>query len=80
MGRFFELLRAGTNLPIHTVVMDVNGKLESIESGHCLIDHVSENRDISIDLHETSCQKYELANKTKQGGVDPVIQIQTENQ
>ena len=40
---FFGLLRSGTNLPIHTVVMDMNRRLEIIESGYCLIDHVSEN-------------------------------------
>ena len=41
---FFGLLRSGTNLPIHTVVMDVNRRLERIESGYCLIDNVSEKR------------------------------------
>ena len=47
---FFGLLRTGTKLPIHSVVLEVNRSLESIESGICTIDHVSENGDISIDL------------------------------
>ena len=49
---FFGLLRSGTNLSILTVVMDVNRRLEKIESGYCLIHHVCEYGDISIDLHE----------------------------
>ena len=48
---FLGLLRSGKNLPIHTIAMDVNRRLETIESGYCLIDYVSEKGDISIDLH-----------------------------
>ena len=32
--------------------MDVNRRLETIESADCFIDHVSENEDLSIDLHK----------------------------
>ena len=32
--------------------MEVNGRLERKECGTCTIDHVSENGDISINLHE----------------------------
>ena len=65
---FFGLLRTGTKLPIHSVVLEVNRSLERIESGICTIDHVSENGDISIDLHEdfpTLMKGYQITAKRK---------------
>ena len=65
---FFGLLRAGIKLPIHTVVMDVNRRLETIESADCFIDHVSENGDLSIDLHEnfpTLMKGYQITARRK---------------
>ena len=49
---FNGLLRTGTKLPVHTVVLATNRKLGKIDSGSCIIDHVSQNGDISIELHE----------------------------
>ena len=65
---FFGLLQSGTNLPIHTVV-SMNRRLERIESGYYLINHLSENVDISIDLHEnipTLMKGYQITAKGKQ--------------
>ena len=45
MEDLFGLLRTGTKLPIHSVVLEVNRSLERIESGMCTIDHMS-------DLHK----------------------------
>ena len=52
MGRLLSKLRTGTKFPIHTLVIEVNRRLERIECGTCTIDHVSENGDISINLNE----------------------------
>ena len=46
------LLRTGRGLPIHSVVQEIKRRLERIENGTCTINHVSENGNISIDLHE----------------------------
>ena len=65
---FSGLLRSGVKLPIHTVVMEVNRRLEKIEHGDCWMDHVSENGDISIDLHEsfpTLMKGYQVTAKRK---------------
>ena len=65
---FFGLLWTGTKLPIHSVLLEVNRSLEKIESGICTIDHVSENGDISIDLHEESptlMKGYQITTKRK---------------
>ena len=46
----------------------MNRRLERIERGYCLIDHVSENGDISIDLHEnfpTLMKGYQITAKRK---------------
>ena len=51
------------------VVMDVNRRVERIVSGCCLIDHMSENGDISIDLPEkftTLMEGYQITAKRKQ--------------
>ena len=65
---FFGLMRTGTKLPIHSVVLEVNRSLERVECGICTIDHVSENGDISIDLHEdfpTLMKGYQITAKRK---------------
>ena len=65
---YFGILRTGTKLPIHTVVIELNRRLESIECGTCTIDHVSENGDISIKLHEefpTLLKGYQITAKRK---------------
>ena len=65
---FSGLLRSGIKLPIHTVEMEVNRRLERISSGYCWIDHVSENGDLSIDLHEnfpTLMKGYQVTAKRK---------------
>ena len=65
---FFGLMRTGTKLPIHSVVLEVNRSLERVERGICTIDHVSENGDISIDLHEdfpTLMKGYQITAKRK---------------
>ena len=65
---FSGLLRAGMKLPMHTVVMEVNRRLERISSGYCWIDHVSENGDLSIELHEnfpTLMKGYQVTAKRK---------------
>ena len=49
---FFWLLQTGTKLPIRSVVLEVNRILARVERGICTIDHMSENGDISFDLHE----------------------------
>ena len=65
---FNGLLRTGTKLPVHTVVLVTNRKLGEIDSGSCTIDHVSPNGDISIDLHEkfpTLMKGYKILAKRK---------------
>ena len=65
---YFGLLRTGSKLPIHSVVMDVNRKLERIKSGICTIDHINENGDISIRLHErfpTLMKGYQITARRK---------------
>ena len=55
-------------LPMHTVVMEVNRRLERISSGYCWIDHVSENGDLSIDLQEnfpTLMKGYQITARRK---------------
>ena len=66
---FFGLMCTGTKLPIHSVVLKVNRSLERVECGICTIDHVSENGDISIDLHEdfpTLMKGYQINANRKQ--------------
>ena len=65
---YFGILRTGTKLAIHTVVMEVNRRLKRIECGTCTFDHVSENGDISIKLHEefpTLMKGYQITAKRK---------------
>ena len=65
---FFGLLLTETKLPIQSVVLEVNKSLERVESGICTIDHVSENADVSIDLHEdfpTLMKGYQITVKRK---------------
>ena len=77
---FFGLLRTGTKLPIHSVVLEGNRSLERIESGICNIDHVSENGDIFIYLHEdfsTLMKGYQITAKRKR--LWPLKQIASYN-
>ena len=46
------LLRTGTRLPIHSVVQEIRRRLDQVDNGTCTINHVSENGNITIDLHE----------------------------
>ena len=62
------LLRTGRGLPIHSLVQEIKRRLERIENGTCTINHVSENGNISIDLHEqfTTLRKgYQITAKRK---------------
>ena len=68
MGRLLWTSATGTILPMHSVVLEVNRILERVESGIFNINHVSENGDISIDLHEdffTLMKGYQITNKRK---------------
>ena len=63
------LLRSGIGLPIHSVVQEIKRRLETIENGTCTINHVSENGNISLDLHEefpTLRKGYRITAKRKQ--------------
>ena len=65
---FSGLLRSGIKLPIHTVVNEINRRLEKISSGNCWIYNVSENGDLSIDLWEhfpTLHKDYQVTAKRK---------------
>ena len=65
---YFGLLRTGTKLPMHSVVVELNRNLEKIVSGNCTIDHVSANGDITFDLNEdfpTLMKGYKITAKRK---------------
>ena len=65
---FYGLVRTGTTLPMHSVVQEINTRFERIENGTCTINTISENGDISIDLHEdfpTLLKGYQIVAKRK---------------
>ena len=53
---------------MHSVVQEINKRFERIESGTCTLNMLSENGDISIDLHEdfpTFLKGYQILAKRK---------------
>ena len=49
---YHGLLRTGTSLSMHSVVMEIERKLKLVQDGSCWIDQIDDNGTITIDLHE----------------------------